>query len=191
MMGRVSGCRRYRAALIDFIDRHEIGPGTREALDHLDRCRRCENELAEVALTIHAVRRVMADAALRDPAGDAWDRLRLRIQRPAASVWRARSTMAGLVAGAGLVATLVGPTTVWHARGVVEREPGPDSATLKASTVADLQAESAFLNRVRVERVVPAAPVEVDPAAVHWSGPDGLGRAEPAVGTDIQPERAT
>ncbi len=190
MMGRM-GCRRYRAALIDFIDRHEIDPGTREALDHVGRCRRCEDELAEVALTIHAVRRLMADAAIRDPAGDAWDRLLLRIQRPAASAWRARSTLAGLLAGAGLVATLIGPTTVWHAREVIEREPGPDAAVLRASTVADLQAESAFLNRVRVERVVSTAPVEVDPAAVHWSGPDGLGRAEPAVSTEIQPERAT
>jgi len=188
--GRPGGCGTHRAALLDFVDRREIGPGTPAALEHLDQCHHCRTELAATVLTIHAVRRLLAEARALEPSGDAWERLRARVQRPAASAWQARSALAGAVVGAGLVAMLVGPSVVWRPRDLVEREPGPGPAALLARTVAEQRAEAAFLNRVRVGRAVPERSLEIVPATVNWSGPDGLGRAEVAVAPDLPLGRA-
>ncbi len=190
MRGRPGGCRIHRAALLDFIDRREMGPETSAALDHLDRCGGCETELAATVLAIHAVRRLLAEARALEPPGDAWERLRARVERPVASAWQARSALAGVVVGAGLVAALVGPSVVWRPRDLVEREPGPGPAVLLARTVAEQRAEAAFLNRVRVGRAVPERSLDIMPAAVNWSGPDGLGRAEVVVAPDVPPGRA-
>ena len=37
-----TSCVRHREALVDFVDRREMGPGTAAALTHLDHCRACE-----------------------------------------------------------------------------------------------------------------------------------------------------
>jgi hypothetical protein len=50
-------CRRYRGALIAFVDRREEGASTPAALVHLDRCRRCRGELESIALAIIALHR--------------------------------------------------------------------------------------------------------------------------------------
>lgn len=190
MRDRPGGCGIHRAALLDFVDRRELGPGTPAALEHLDRCDHCRTELAATVLAIHAVRRLLAEAMALEPPGDAWERLRARVQRPVASAWQARSALAGVVVGVGLVAALVGPSVVWRSRDLVEREPGPGPAVLLARTVAEQRAEAAFLNRVRVGRAVPQRSLDIVPAAVNWSGPDGLGRAEVAVAPDAPRARA-
>ncbi len=56
-------CRRHRPVLVDFVDRRERGPRTPAALDHLARCERCEQEMAEYALTIVALRRAGREIA--------------------------------------------------------------------------------------------------------------------------------
>lgn len=190
MRGRPGGCRVHRAALLDFVDRRELGPGTPAALEHLDCCHHCRTELAATVLAIHAVRRLLAEARTLEPPGDAWERLRERVQRPVASAWQARTALAGVVVGAGLAAALVGPSVVWRPRDLVEREPGPGPAVLLTRTMAEQRAEAAFLNRVRVGRAVPERSLDVVPATVNWSGPDGLGRAEVAVAPDVPLARA-
>ncbi len=188
-MGRRPACGRHRAALYDFVDRRESGPDTRAALDHLERCGACEVELTEVALTIHALRRALALPARATPGPDAWVHLRARVQRPVRGAWQGRSTLAGVLAGAGLVAALVGPAAVFRPSGTVQDEPGPPPAVLRAHTVADQRAEAAFLNRVRAERAAPVVESPVEPTTAIWFGPDGLGRPESAARRDVAPGR--
>ncbi len=190
MMGRASGCGSHRAELLAYAERAERGPRTDAALDHLAHCGRCEADLTEILLTGHAVRRLLAEAATVDPSADAWDRLRTRVQRPVASAWRARTSLAGLVVGAGLVAALVGPVAVFHSANDAVSEPGPPAAVLQARTEADGRAEAVFLSRVRVEPTLPPVTVVVEAPAAAWSGPDGLGRAVPPIKIDVNPARA-
>lgn len=188
-MGRPTGCASHRPALTAFAERSERGPGTDAALEHLEVCRRCQADLTGVLLTIHAVRRTLDGSGTMDPSADAWDRLRVRVQRPVANAWAARTSLAGVVVGAGLVAALVGPATVISPGRADGREPGPDPAALYASTIADQRAEFEFLTRPRTERL-PVRPVTSDTArTAAWSGPDGLGRPEPRVRVDAPTER--
>lgn len=189
MIGRSDPCRRHRGALLDFLEHPDHGPATTAALAHLDRCRGCEAELGSTLLTIHALRRVLGEAARVDPPAEAWDRLRIRVQRPVAGVWQARTAVAGLAASAALVTALVGPAAVFRQEGVVEDEPGPAAAVLHARTIADQDAESAFLGRVRVERPKPSTVSAVDLGTVHWRGPDGLGKPRAHVSDEV-PTRA-
>lgn len=188
-MGRVTGCAAHRAALAAFAERSERDASTAAAFDHLERCRRCEAELAETLLTIHAVRRALADARAVDPPPDAWVRLRKRVQRPVAGAWAARASLAGVVVGAGLVAALVGPAAVFRPKDALEHEPGPPRAVLRAQTVADQRAEAEFLSRTRAERPPRAIVSEVVPVT-SWPGPDGLGWSSATVHVDVPPARA-
>lgn len=189
MMGRSTGCATHRPALLAYAERSELGPDSSSAFEHLDRCRRCQADLTEVVLTVHAVRRALAEARAVDPPSDGWDRLRERVQRPVAGAWAARTSLAGLIVGAGLVAALIGPTANMRTAASGLREPGPRPADLAASTKAELRGEAAPLNRPRVDRTpVPAAPPVVGDAT--WSGPDGLGRSSASIHVDIPPARA-
>lgn len=189
-MGRSTGCGSHRAELVAFAECGERGPRTAEAFDHLARCRRCETELTDIVLAVHAVRRTLSEAAAVDPPAETWDRLRARVQRPVVNVWRARTSLAGVIVGAGLVAALVGPTAILRTAGAVEGEPGPAPAVLHARTAADQRAESAFLNRARPEPPKRPVPVlEIAPVGA-WSGPDGLGRSTPQIRIEVPPERA-
>ena len=188
-MGRSTGCSTHRAALAAFAERSERGAGTGAALEHLDRCRRCQADLTELLLTVHAVRRTLAEAGALEPPSDAWDRLRSRVQGPVASAWGMRSTLASAVVGAGLVAALIGPTAILRPADAVGQEPGPPPAALKARTAADQRAETAFLSRARPEHQERSILPEVVASAV-WSGPDGLGRGVFSVHAGVPPERA-
>jgi anti-sigma factor RsiW len=189
MMGRSTGCATHRPALLAFAERSEQGPDSPAAFAHLDGCRRCQADLAEIVLTVHAVRRALAEARAVDPQPDGWERLRERVQRPVAGAWAARTSLAGLIVGAGLVAALIGPTANIRPTASGLREPGPRPADLAASTKSELRGEAAPLNRPRIDRTVvsAAAPVVSD---ATWSGPDGLGRTAAAIHVDIPPARA-
>ena len=78
-------CGIHRPVLVDFIDRGESSPATAGALAHLDRCRRCTEELESTVLAITALRRIGEDARRVEPAADAWPRLRARLES-----WRPR-----------------------------------------------------------------------------------------------------
>jgi len=75
-------CERHRPALIDFVDRGDIAPGTAKALAHLDRCSRCTEDLESTLLAITALRRIGDDLARVEPSADAWPRLRARLETP-------------------------------------------------------------------------------------------------------------
>lgn len=190
MMGRFTGCASHRAALAAFVERAERGPATAAALDHLERCRRCEAELAETMLAIHAVRRLLEPVRALDPPSDAWDRLRGRVASPVPRAVGARTSLAGLVVGAGLVAALIGPVAVFRTTDATEQEPGAAPAVVSARTVADQRAEAAFLSRARTERTPRVDSVPATAPSGAWAGPDGLGRPAAVARIVVPPERA-
>ena len=109
-------CMRHRAALLGLVDPVERMPAADAALTHLERCVRCEADLTDLALTVHALRRAGAAAAAAEPPPGAWTRLRARIElsrrRGREAAWRWRLTLGGLVTGTLLVAVLVGPLAI-------------------------------------------------------------------------------
>lgn len=189
-------CDVHRAALLDFVDRREIGPGTRPALDHLDRCRPCEWELEATALAITALRRLWAETERLEPPDDAWARLRVRVDRPRGPLWRWRTSLGGLLVGAGLVAALVAPAGLWSRRPAIVQEAGFDPAYSVALRLAEQRAESDWLQLQRLVRVIPASPpAQVRPSPLDgrgglWRGPDGLGVTAVVLGTEPPAGRA-
>lgn len=149
LLGR-SSCAAHRAALFDFVDRREKGPGTDAALAHLDRCRACETELVEMALTITALRRIWSHARAARPPDQTWRRLRRRLERPPAPAWRTRLPMASLIVGATFVAMVLAPALAWQQPGKSFQEAGTDPIVLDQRTrreiAADRLAETRFVN---------------------------------------------
>jgi hypothetical protein len=78
---RVDACVIHRPALVDFVERHAIGPDSPAALDHLARCTPCERDLTDVAQTVIALRRLAARAGEVEAPVDGWATLRERIER--------------------------------------------------------------------------------------------------------------
>ena len=95
-------CARYRPVLLDFVDHGEVRDATSAALAHLDRCRRCTDVVQDALLTITALRRLADDAATREPAPDAWPRLRVRIES-----WPRRPAIASPLLGAAMSFAIV------------------------------------------------------------------------------------
>ena len=177
-----AACARHRDALLDFVDRRETGPGTDAALDHLDRCRGCEWDLEATALAVAALRRLHREARVVEPPADAWERLRARVERPRAAVWRWRTTLAGLAVGAGLVATIIAPASVWEKRSAYLQEPGAEVAVFDAQRLAEHRAETLVLDQQRQLRndPVPVAASEAArprPAPPTPGGPGPMGSA--------------
>jgi hypothetical protein len=99
-------CVVHRAALLDFVDGQPRSTETAAALDHLERCRACEDELAGIVRTVAALRRMGRVAAAADVPADAWPRLRERIARPAPTLWRWRFSLGGVMMSTAAVALL-------------------------------------------------------------------------------------
>jgi hypothetical protein len=109
-------CLRHRATLLALVDRQERGPATESALEHLMVCRRCEDELTRLALTIQALRRIGQAAAAAPPPDAVWPRLRAHLERSRRhareAAWRWRLNLGGVMAGTLIVGVLVGPLAI-------------------------------------------------------------------------------
>jgi hypothetical protein len=110
IFGRTDPCERHRPALADWIEHRADGPMTPSAFDHLARCRRCERELTEIALTVIALRRLGERASLAEVPTDGWHDLRARVEssrsRPRPGR-RSRWALVGSMLGPAMVAVLV------------------------------------------------------------------------------------
>ena len=165
-------CVRHRGALLDFVDRREIGPWTGPALDHLERCRACASEVQATALAITAVRRLYDEVRVAEPRADAWLRLRSRIDRPRAALWRWRTTLAGLVVGAGLVGTLLAPSAIWRPRLDVPTDGNWTSPYLDGRPI---EWDRLLSRRPTPEPITILVPLDAAPSGMRWAGPDGRG----------------
>ena len=107
MIGRAPrACASHRAALLDFVDRHEQTPQTRLALAHLERCTACEDELAGIVRTIAALSRLRQAASREEPRPGAWSTLHDQLLRPSPAPAPWRLSLGGLMVSAIVVALL-------------------------------------------------------------------------------------
>ncbi len=122
---RRDACRDHRVALIEFAGHRAGGPEVRRALDHVDRCRACEDELATTTLVLHALRRLHEETLRAEPPADSWARLRGRLAATRREPSRLLSGLPGIVAAFGLCAALVGPGAIGGGRptGVYNEAP--------------------------------------------------------------------
>ena len=180
MIDRRTDCSRYRFDLEAFVDRHEVGPTTAAALAHLETCPSCEEEIEQLALAVFALRRLGSEARLAgdaaagatdeidvriaatagtpgsrteedgDPTG--WTALRTRIVRAREPVWRWRAQLAGVLVGAGLVAALIGPTSIGRGTtGVLDEAAGGPLVAVDPAR-KDVLAEEAWMRRNQLAR---------------------------------------
>jgi hypothetical protein len=128
-------CARVRPALTDWVEHRIQGPLTPAAFDHLDRCRRCELELTDVAQTVIALRRLAELAAAIDAPTDGWPDLRARLEesrRRSRPSFRSRWALLGSMLGPAVVAVLAIRMVVAAPLGTVWSDDG--SAERSAST---------------------------------------------------------
>jgi hypothetical protein len=147
---RDRSCNRYRPVLLELLEGRR-SDSTPEALLHLDRCTRCEDELSLTALTLAALRRLAAEARRAQPPAAGWQVVRSRIERPARSPWAVPVGLAKSLVSVGVLLTVVTP--VWLSRDA--------TATSDAAPVARVQSA--------VKTARPAPPVVV--TTMPESGP--------------------
>ena len=149
-------CARHRPALLDFVDRAEIGTGTSSALAHLDRCGRCTEELESIVLTITALRRLGDDVARAEPAPDAWPRLRARLDRLNPRRWVIMSPSAGMVMSVALVAVLIAPLQLGT---MPSSDPALQPISQVGNGLQERQAEIDYLRRSRQGTLPTSEPI--------------------------------
>ena len=169
-------CSRHRSALLDFVDRGEIVPGTAPALAHLDRCSRCTDELESTILTITALRRLGDDLARAEPSPDAWPRLRARLDRWRPARWGIMSPSAGMVMSVALVAVLVAPLQVGGiAASTTNADSIGPSTTQPATSPEERRAEAAYLASIRFGTLPESKPAAGRPSGtVPRNYPDNI-----------------
>lgn len=181
----ISGsCRRHRPALLDFVDRGEIGPSTGDALGHLDRCDRCTADLESTMLTITALRRLGDDGAALKPSADAWPRLRARLDGWRRVRWSFASPRVGTVMSALLVALIVGPLQFGQA-GIASSVASPPPERGRVS-VEERLAEAEYIAR---RGVFPAGSVSASTSSRPQVETDDTTSIPPRYPDNIKPER--
>jgi hypothetical protein len=125
---REGGCGAHREALVEFAARRASGPAVRRALDHVERCRACEDELATTSLVLHGLRRLHEETERTRPAIDGWTRLRARLATTRREPSRLLSGLPGIVAAAALCAGLAGPGAIGGSPSGVYNEAPHDVA---------------------------------------------------------------
>lgn len=119
-------CRRVAPGLTALAAGREPVSDQRLVIDHLDRCDECLAALQDLTLTVFALRRLgeVPDGTAAPPS---WPRLRARIIRSragaAAVAWRWRTTLAGIAAGAMVVAAVAAPLALHLPVGASGGEP--------------------------------------------------------------------
>jgi hypothetical protein len=169
-------CRAHRTALLDLAARRASGPGVARALDHLERCRACEEELAATTLVVHALRRLHDDILRAEPAPDGWARLRARLATTRREPSRLLSGLPGIVAAAGLCAALAGPGAISGAKPVIYNEaPRAAPAPYLQFERSRERARSAGL-LPEVEVPLPYRGIRIAPPPIVADLPPSMGR---------------
>lgn len=122
-----AACRRVAPGLTALAAGREPVQDQRFVIDHLDRCDACLAALQDLTLTVYAMRRLGEVPGDSSMGAAAWPRVRERILRSRASAaavaWRWRTTLAGIAAGALVVAAVAAPLALHLPLGASGGEP--------------------------------------------------------------------
>jgi hypothetical protein len=165
-------CARHRTALLDFVDRGEIAPGTGPALAHLERCARCTDELESTVLAITALRRYGDELARAEPSPDAWPRLRAQLESLRPARWAIMSPSAGMVMSIALVAVLIAPFRLGPS--TTGSTPVYVSTSQLGVSVEERRAEAAYLNNIRMGTLPREEPVSRPAVTYPRNYPDNI-----------------
>ena len=162
-------CAAHHDALVDFAARRCAGPDVRRALDHVERCQRCEADLEATTLIVHALRRLHDETSCAEPVSDEWARLRLRLVVPPRRPSLLLSGIPGLLVAIGVCGALAGP-------GLLRRDPA--SVYDEGSWIAPRTPSAVVFEQGSDRRPEPSTSVfpTVDTAA-GAARPDDLARA--------------
>jgi hypothetical protein len=183
MIGRRrDDCFIHRPALVDFVERHTLGPDSPAALDHLARCARCELDLTQVAQTVIALRRLGERAAQIEAPADGWTTLRDRLERSQRAAddaaRRFRQAFGGAVVAVAVAALVAIPSLTATVR------PGLDDGLAavpetRAAMAPDARRYDTYGQRL-TEGIV---------LAIAGGGPARISLAERAVGGPTSTDR--
>lgn len=170
-------CRRHADALIGLVDPVTPTTDSTAALDHIEWCRRCADDLEDLALAIIAMRRFGDDPPAVARSTAAWPTLSARIVHgraaAVAAAWRWRASLAGLATGMLVVAALVGPMAL-HVplSGGVDEPTGFSPARLEGEA---RRVEAAYIWQSSIGSLFGAsAPASASGYAAPPRYPDGL-----------------
>lgn len=180
-------CRRHCDALFGLLADPAGANLPAAARAHLDTCPSCHERCSELLLAGHAVRRAFADTPMAHASGDAWPRLRARIQRRSPTPGRASSPILGMALAAGLATSLLLPLgvvnlAVPHVRApqAAIHEAGLDPAAILAAGRRDAEDEARRL------RETARAGREAMSADDHGRGREAMLRYELATAADAR-----
>jgi hypothetical protein len=125
----VRPCEAHRDALVEFAACRTGGPAVLRALDHIERCGRCEAQLATTTLVLHALRRLHAESLGAEPAADGWSRLQQRLASARRRPSFLLSGLPGMLIAVGLCSVLVGPRLASEPAGVYDEAAVTTSRT--------------------------------------------------------------
>lgn len=188
---RRRGCTVHQVALVEFARLRAGGPDVQRALDHVDRCRACEDDLAATTLVLHALRYLHEETGRAQPAPDGWAHLRPRLARTRRQPSLLMTCLPGAALALALVVSVGEPPSMRGTPAVLDdgsavvlrhssvddalrHEPGPETgATVNVAIpltwrVQDLPRQSAPLARSRA--VDAPTTIGAEPAAVEPAG---------------------
>ena len=192
----VRGCMPHRTVLLEVLEGRPHDGAVAAALDHLARCRACEQEVGELSLVITGLRRLGRAARRVEPRPDGWARFMAGLDRRRGAVLRASlAPLAGLLAVPLMLAVLVAPSG--GPRTLVD-DAAPDMAGSiaivdvlpDAPAVAEAHAAATRqvnLDAAELEAAAPAAEASPDPGASHGPLPDGMTLQQPAPADQAAP----
>ena len=182
---RADPCARYRSTLVDFIEHRALGPDSPDALDHLARCRRCENELSEVAQTVIALRRLGGYASEVQAPTDGWPTLRERLERSQRAADDAARRFRRAFGGAVFAMAVVAMVAIPSLTGTVTSGLDDGIAAVPAARLPntpDARRYDPYAQRLTEGIVLAIAgrgPSRVSPAELAASSPSSTDRRDP------------
>jgi hypothetical protein len=159
------------------------------ALDHVEVCRACEEELALTTLVVHALRRLHDETWRVQPSPDGWARLRARLAARRARPAQLLPGLSGIVLAAGLSAALVGSAAILgDGRPAVLDEASPEQLQLRSALEARLDRTRAATLLIDQGTSGPQRQPEIAPSPVTALRPSWLARrAEPIEKVEVPP----
>ena len=164
---RSDPCLEHRSALLALVERAPAETPGRAALDHLDRCSRCREEIAQTRLASFAVERAWSDAGSVTPSPEGWSKLKARVEGRPARRGPSASPILALALGMGITVALTLPfaPSRWSAVTIQEAAPGFVAVPAGSAPGDPVIDRSGLVQAVASDPVGEVQPISADPVS--------------------------